>query len=87
MSLIRVNNEITVEGKFSFGVDLDDSAKPAKLVISGAFQSAEYIEDITKLENERYILQNIKVKHEGFGSEEEIIVYSFTAGSFRVKPK
>jgi len=87
MSLTRVNRKRNIEGKFSFGVGLDETNKPAKVIISGVFQSAEYIEEITELENDRYIINNIKVNHESFGSEDEEIVYSFTAGNFRVKPR
>lgn len=86
MSKIKVNKKNIVEGKFSFNAELDDSSKPAKLTISGAFQSAEYIEEITELESDRYILNNVKISNEGFGSEEAEIIYSFTAGGFRVKP-
>ena len=85
MSSIKVNDKITVEGKFSFNVVLDDSIKPAKVVISGGFQTAEYIEEITKLENDKYVLSNVKVKHEAFGSEDKDIAYEFMAGSFVVK--
>lgn len=85
MSLVKINGKQTVEGKFSFSSELDDLSKPAKITISGVFQSAEYIEEITQLENERFILNNIKVKHEAFGSESDDIIYTFTAGGFRVK--
>lgn len=87
MSMIKVNRKRNVEGEFSFGVGLDDTNKPAKVTISGVFQCVEYIEEITELENERYVINNIKVNHEGFGSEDDKIIYTFTAGSFRVKPR
>lgn len=85
MSVIKVNNTQAVEGKFSFGVTLDDSITPPKITIEGVFQSVEYIEEILSLESERYLLSDIKVINENFGSENPVIVYAFMAGKVRVK--
>lgn len=87
MSQIKVNKKKSIEGKFSFDVDVDETSKPVKVTIMGVFQSAEYIEEITELENDKYVISNIKVYRESFGSEEKDILYSFSAGGFRVKPK
>lgn len=87
MSDIKVNDKLMVDGKFSVAAKLDSSVNPPVVVIGGVFQSADYIEEITKLENERYIVSGIKVSQESFGSEEEDIYYEFTAAAIKVKRK
>jgi hypothetical protein len=87
MSDIKVNDKLTVEGKFSVATTVNNATKPPQVQINGVFQSAEYIEEITKLENDRYVIAGVKISQESFGSEEEDIFYTFTAGSVKVKRK
>lgn len=87
MSKILINNTIKVEGKFSFRVQLDESTKPAVIRVMGVLQTDEMIEDIRTLENSRYKLMAIHVTAEDYGSEEDMISYSFSAGKWKRKAK
>ena len=88
MSKVYVNGSFVVEGEFSFHVSYDTTKNPPLMQIEGAFSTASgYIPEITSLENERYILSGIHVTQESFGSEEDIMVYSFTAKAFGMADK
>ena len=87
MSEIKVNDRLKVDGKFSVATTINNATKPPQIQINGVFQSAEYIEEIAKLENDRYVVTGVKVVQESFGSEEEDIYYTFTAGGVKVKRK
>lgn len=85
MSKVRVNGEFTVDGEFSFSVSYDTTQNPPVVSIEGAFtSSAGYMPEIHSLENERYILTGVRVHQEGFGSEENAMVYNFAAKSFGI---
>ncbi len=86
MSKVYVNgNNEPVEGRFDFSVSVDESQKPPVFTIEGNFVSgAGYFEDITELQNERYLLKRVHVESEVFGSESDEIVYHFTAGMYRM---
>lgn len=86
MSKVYVNgNNEPVEGRFDFSVTVDESQKPPMFTIEGNFVSgAGYFEDITELQNERYLLKRVHVESEIYGSESDEIVYHFTAGMYRI---
>lgn len=81
MSSILIDNE-NAEGAFSFSVTMDESVKPAVITISGVLTADKYFEEITKIENDRYILRNVHVFQESFGSDDNTYGYAFTAGSY-----
>jgi len=85
MSRIMVNGAFCIEGAFSFSSDYDPASNPPLMKIEGTLSSrAGYLPDIRRLENERYLLDGVYVYREGYGSEEDEIVYYFTAKSFAV---
>ena len=86
MSKIWINDNVPVEGSFSFSVTQDDTQDPPVFAIEGAFQTDEqYFTEISTISNERYRLERVNVYSESYGSEEDMIVYSFRAGAYRMK--
>ena len=85
---VCVNGSFMVEGEFSFNVNYDNTQNPPLTSIEGSFASkAGYLPDITSLENDRYIVSGIHVYQESFGSEEDTMVYHFTAKAFGMDDK
>lgn len=72
-----------MEGRFSFSLIADRSKKPVILRIEGILETDTYIDQLKTIENDRYGLYNIELNSESYGSEEDIIVYSFNAGRFK----
>ena len=56
-----------------------------KVVIAGMFTTHDYIEELDTIESERYLIQDINVYEETFGSNDYEISYEFVAGSLTVK--
>ena len=89
MALVKItdsfgNDTFNEDGKFSFDIDYDENAVIRS--IKGAYSSSEgYLEDIMRLETDQYILDDISVYNEAYGSESNEIVYSFTAKSYAIK--
>ena len=81
MSQFKVNNKITIEGKMT----IEQANVDNVLKVSGVFASETYIDDIKQLECNRYIVTNVNVYAEVFGSEDPEIAYHFTAGSLKLK--
>ena len=72
-----------VEGEFSFDVSYDVTSNPPIISINGMFASKSgYFDSITSLENERYFLGGVTVTEESFGSEEDTMLYKFSAKTF-----
>lgn len=86
MSKVYVNgNDEPVEGRFEFSVSVDETQKPPMFTIEGNFVSdAGYFEEITELQNERYLLKRVHVESEMYASETDEIIYHFTAGMYRI---
>ena len=88
MALIRVNgNEENLLGAVSFDRQMayDEVGEPTGMVISGLLATHEYIEEIYEIESERYLLTDVSVYKESFGSNEYMILYYFTAKDLTVK--
>ena len=85
MADIIVNDTKSINGSFSVSVELDSDARPPVMIVKGSFQTGEYVEEITKLESARYIIKDVKVLFEAFGSDDDIIIYHYTAKSLIVK--
>lgn len=88
MALIRVNgNEENLLGAVSFDrqIAYDEVGEPTGMVISGLLATHEYIEEIYEIESERYLLTDVSVYKESFGSNEYMILYYFTAKDLTVK--
>lgn len=88
MALIRVNgNEENLLGAVSFDRQMayNETGEPTGMVISGLLAVHEYIEEIYEIESERYLLTDVSVYKESFGSNEYMILYYFTAKDLTVK--
>lgn len=89
MALIRVNDkDENLLGALSF----DREAKYDKyggivdVTIKGILAIHDYEDEIKIIESERYRLDDVEVYKESFGSNEYMILYSFTAGKLTIKP-
>lgn len=87
MSKIKVDDNESVEGSFSFRAFIDKSGAKPLLVIEGVLETAEPITKITMLENERYKLTGLSLLSEAYGSEEDTVAYSFLADKYEVKAR
>lgn len=85
MSKILINGDYTIEGKFSFDVSLDRTQKPALLIINGALETADFIDEVTSIENKFYKLEGIRLLTESYGSEDRTAIYSFSATDYSIK--
>lgn len=82
---IGVNGHVTFEIKKAI-----DEVNNEYYIISGQLAIHEYIEDIYKIETDRYILNNVEVIQETFGSNDYNILYGFIleeATDITVKPE
>lgn len=78
--LKRVKGRITFETKL-----IENENGEEEILITGSMTTHRYIDDIYKIESNRYILKNVKVFNEVFGSEDFDILYNFTAEEYVVK--
>lgn len=89
MALIRVNKEDTnLFGALTFDREAVMDPDTGRIIgssISGILAVHDYIEDITTIESERYLLKNVSVYKESFGSNEYMILYHFIAEDLTVK--
>lgn len=81
--MIRVDGR-AIMGKFSFSVEVDRTRHPNIATISGVIETKEHLEDVHTISNERYVLQDVDIISESYGSEDENVVYGFTAGDYHV---
>lgn len=84
MANIRINSVAMIDGKVTANRILDKSQNPPRLIVEGALQTKEYIEEIFRIETARFTLEDVEVFHESFGTEDDEIVYVFTAGNLIV---
>lgn len=68
-----------IEDKDGYGLDTES------ILIEGIMVTEYYTQDIRKIETARYLLENVEVEKEEFGSKEDNIVYRFKATFARVK--
>ena len=96
MAQIKINKEKFVEGRFTVKQKLVESENlvpdengnmvpQQKVVIAGMFTTHDYIEELDTIESERYLIRDINVYEETFGSNDYEISYEFVAGSLTVK--
>ena len=96
MARIKINKEYYVEGKFTVKQkvvetgnvieDEDGNEIPEQaMLVHGIFSTHDYIDQLDCIESERYLIQDINVYEESFGSNDYEITYEFTAGYFVVK--
>lgn len=78
--LKRVKGRLTFETKL-----IENENGEEEILITGSMTTHRYIDDINKIESSRYILKNVKVFNEVFGSEDFNILYNFTAEEYSIK--
>lgn len=88
MSKILINDSFLVEGRFSFEAEYDLKSNPPVREIRGILISdCGYLNGLTSIENERYVVTGIHIYKEEYVSEEDFIAYYFNAKSFAVADK
>lgn len=89
MALIRVNDkDENLLGALSFDREAkyDKYGEIVDVTIKGILAIHDYEDEIKIIESERYRLDDVEVYKESFGSNEYMILYSFTAGKLTIKP-
>lgn len=85
LKIISGKKSYNVKGRFTFETNLVEKNGNEEIVVSGALSTHKYLDDITQIESNRYIVKNIKVYNEVFGSEDFNILYNFTADDYEIK--
>lgn len=74
-----------INGKFSVTGIVDRSKNPPVLTVEGYIETSVRIPDrIKEMYGGRVIVQNILVNSESIGSEENTIVYGFSASGYKI---
>lgn len=84
MSEIKINDKHNIKGKVSLVNELDDSSSPAVISYSGVLSTDLYIENIDKIETDKFIINGVRVYYESIGSETGEVLYQFTAMSVEI---
>lgn len=81
------NNKVkNVKGRLSFETNLIENEEGEKIIaVKGQMTTHRYFEEIEKIETDRYLLEDITVYNEVFGSEDFKILYNFVANSYLIK--
>lgn len=77
------NEEIQVEGKMTFKVSKAIKEDGTETMIClGQLATHRYFEEITKIESDRFILENVEVTDEVFGTNDFNILYEFEVHNY-----
>lgn len=81
------NNKVkNVKGRLSFETRLIENEEGEKTIaVKGQMTTHRYFEEIEQIETDRYLLEDITVYNEVFGSEDFKILYNFVANSYLIK--
>ena len=83
-STIKIDG-ITVKGKISVIAAVDRTKKPPVLSVTGYIETPTRLPDsFSKLSGGRIIVHDVLIDSESVGSEDDNIVYSFTAKSYDI---
>lgn len=87
---IVINNSIKTKGAISYTISKETTKNEydidvESIVIKGILITPYYIQNIKKIETARFIVDNIDIVQEDFGSKDSNIVYKFKAEYARVK--
>lgn len=77
------NEQIQAEGKMTFKVSKaikEDGTET--MVCLGQLATHKYFEEITKIETDRFILENVEVTDETFGTNDFNILYEFEVHNY-----
>lgn len=77
------NEEILVNGRMTFKVSkaIDNDGEDL-IICLGQLTTHKYFEEIRKIETDRYILENVEVTDETFGTNDFDILYDFQVHDF-----
>ena len=81
MAKLIVNNKFELNGKITVRRTLENE----NLIIVGSLATHYYLEEITSLETDRFIIYKIEVFEEVFGSDDFDILYNFKARILKIK--
>ena len=77
------NEEIQVEGRMTFKVSKAIKEDGTDTMIClGQLATHKYFEEITKIETDRFILENVEVTDETFGTNDFNILYEFEVHNY-----
>lgn len=78
------NNEVfEVNGRMTFKVSKAfDDVGDEIMVCLGQLTTHKYFEEITKIESDRFVLENVEVTDETFGTNDFNILYDFQVNNF-----
>ena len=87
MSKITINKKIEIDGTFMIEANCDYSSNPPVIDINGTLitEHDEYLDEIERVENERYFIEGCRVFREIYSSESNEIEYHFSARSYGMK--
>lgn len=83
MATIIINDEMRAKGKLS--ISRAPNEDRTGFIVTGAFATHMYYENIISLESPRYRVSGIDVFEESFGSDDYDIIYRFVAKNFTLK--
>lgn len=78
--------DVEIAGKFSFIGEVDRTKKPPILTISGVVETAARLPDSFKsMAGGRIVLFDVLINSESAGSEDNKIVYGFSAKRYEIR--
>ncbi|MEG1494700.1 MAG: hypothetical protein RR406_00150 [Bacilli bacterium] len=87
MAILKItdgsNNEIEVKGRMTFKISkvVDENGEESQVCL-GQMATHKYFEEITKIETDRFKLENVEVIEETFGTNDFNILYDFEVNDF-----
>ena len=85
MAKIKVNDKYKIEGGISLINECSTDTNPQVINHSGILSTNKYIEDIDKLETDKFVLYGVNVYYESLGSDDDQIIYRFTLRDIEIK--
>lgn len=77
------NNILEVNGRMTFKVSkVVDENGDESMVCFGQLTTHKYFEEITKIETDRFVLNNVEVTEETFGTNDFNILYEFQVNNY-----
>ena len=77
------NDTLKVNGRMTFKVSkVVDENGDESMVCFGQLTTQKYFEEITKIETDRFVLNNVEVTEETFGTNDFNILYEFQVNNY-----
>lgn len=74
-----------IDGKLSLRGQYDRTVTPERFLINGLIETTEYLDGIyEEVCAGRLVIQGLRIESESFGSEDNNIVFEFSAESYQV---